>query len=69
MGWLIENKEWLFSGALVAMPLAFLGWILGKRAVRHFQKQRGGNGSVNIQAGGNVELGGGDDKARTDRRR
>lgn len=69
MDWLIANKEWLFSGALVAIPLAVVGWIFGKRAVQHLQKQRGGHGSVNIQAGGNVNLGGADDKAGTDKRR
>lgn len=71
MAWIIENKEWLFSGVLVALPLALLGWILGKRAVAHLQRQKGGQGSVNIQAGGNVHLGTRkpDDEAESDRRR
>jgi hypothetical protein len=55
--WLVANKEWLFSGALVALPLAAIGWMFGKSAIHLQQKQRGGHGSVNIQAGGTVNLG------------
>ena len=71
MDWIITNREWLFSGILVALPLALLGWVLGKRAVAHLQRQKGGHGSVNIQAGGNVNLGAKrpDDEAGSDKRR
>ena len=54
INWIVENKAWLFSGILIAIPLAIFGWIVGKRAITHKQKQRGGNGSVNIQADGNI---------------
>lgn len=56
MDWIIANKTWLFDGALVAVPIAILGWIFAKRAISRSQKQRGGHGSINIQAGGNVKL-------------
>lgn len=29
--WIIENKGWLFSGVAVAVPLAIIGWLYGKR--------------------------------------
>lgn len=29
--WIMKNKEWLFSGVLVAVPLAVIGWLYGKR--------------------------------------
>jgi hypothetical protein len=71
MDWIMANKEWLFEGALVAVPLAILGWVFGKRAVSLTQRQRSGRNSVNIQAGGDVNLGGGgpDDKAGSKQRR
>ena len=30
--WIIENKEWLFSGVAVAVPLAIIGWTFSKRS-------------------------------------
>jgi len=32
--WIIENKEWLFSGVAVAVPLAIIGWLYSKRGKR-----------------------------------
>ncbi len=26
MEWILENKEWLFSGVAIAIPLAIIGW-------------------------------------------
>ena len=57
MHWIIENKKWLFDGVLVAVPLAIIGWAAARRVVGTTQKQRGGDGSVNLQAGGNIDLG------------
>lgn len=67
MAWVLENKEWLFSGVLVALPLAILGWIFGRRAVTRMQSQRGGRSSTNIQAGGDahVQMVAPDDKAKS----
>jgi hypothetical protein len=60
MRWLAENKEWLFQGAAVAIPIALLGWLLGgpirKRAGEQRQEQRGGDGSMNVQAGRDLTI-------------
>lgn len=32
--WIMENKEWLFSGVGVAVPLAIIGWLCSKRSGR-----------------------------------
>jgi hypothetical protein len=57
MGWLLANREWLFSGVLVALPIAFIGWLIAKRYSKSLsQKQKAGNKSVNIQVGGNFEV-------------
>ena len=54
MSWIIENKEWLFSGIAISIPVAFLGWILSGRSNRQIQK--GGRNSINIQVGGDVKI-------------
>lgn len=54
MQWIIENKDWLFSGVAIAIPLAFIGWLFSKK--KNNQSQRGGNNSTNIQVGGNFEV-------------
>lgn len=54
MDWIIENKEWLFSGIAIAIPLAIAGWILSSKNKR--QVQKGGEGSTNIQVGGNFNM-------------
>lgn len=70
MDWIIANKEWLFSGICVAVPLALLGWLLRKRAGRA-QTQRSGDHSLNIQAGSDVNVGGpvSNDRSETNKRR
>ena len=32
LAWIIENKEWLFNGVAVAVPLAVIGWFCSKRS-------------------------------------
>lgn len=32
LDWIRENKEWLFSGVAVAVPLAIIGWLCSKRS-------------------------------------
>lgn len=49
MEWIAANKEWLFGGAAVAVPLAIIGWLLAAR--HNSQRQKGGDGSMNIQVG------------------
>jgi len=56
MDWLIENKEWLFSGVLVAVPLAVLSWVFGRRSAKRIQKQRAGAGSTNVQIAGDLRI-------------
>lgn len=71
MDWLIENRAWLFDGALVAIPLAVIGWIIANRAGANKQKQKSGRNSINIQAGGDVNLNttrGSDDGSKPKRR-
>lgn len=56
MDWIIANKEWLFSGAAIAIPLAITGWIFATRGSK--QTQKGGNNSTNIQVGGSLNISG-----------
>jgi len=58
MDWIFANKEWLFSGLLVAIPIALVGWVIARRRLHRSQIQKSGDDSVNIQAGGNIEIGG-----------
>lgn len=68
--WIWANKEWLFSGLLVAIPIALIGWFFARRMLHRTQIQKSGHGSVNIQAGGNVNVGGGqDERSNTKSRR
>lgn len=54
--WLIDNKNWLFSGAGVAILGWLFGFLLKKRDHRVAQTIRSGHGSVNIQAGGDLHV-------------
>lgn len=58
MEWIIQNKEWLFSGIAIALPLSIVSWVISKRGSK--QVQKGGKNSTNIQVGGNFKIG--DDK-------
>ena len=52
--WIMANKAWLFSGILVAVPLAIIGLLIRSRSV--VQKQKSGNNSINIQGAGDVNV-------------
>ena len=54
MDWIIANKEWLFSGVAIVIPLALIGWFVKSR--RNKQIQKGGNDSTNIQVGGDLSI-------------
>ncbi len=54
MNWLIENKQWIFSGVGIAIPLAIVSWVFSSRSSK--QKQKGGSNSTNIQIGGNLTI-------------
>ena len=55
MKWIIENKDWLFSGIAIAVPLAMVGWFISSRGNKQIQK--GGKNSTNIQVGGHLKIG------------
>lgn len=55
--WIIKNKNWLFSGLAVAIPLAIIGWIISRPRNKIVQKQKSGSRSINIQAGKDVSIG------------
>ncbi len=55
MEWITENRDWLFSGVAIALPLAIIGWIFSSR--KNKQVQKGGDNSTNIQVGGNLNMG------------
>ena len=54
MDWFVQNKEWLLSGIVVAIPLAIIGWLLAKKGNKQIQK--GGKESSNIQVGGDINI-------------
>lgn len=64
--WITNNKEWLFSGLLVAVPIAFVGWLFAARRSRLSQTQRSGDNSFNIQVGGNLKMRRNEDDDGTD---
>lgn len=54
MEWIIENKEWIFSGIGVSAILVFGGIIFKKKRIDDSniqQKQKSGKNSINIQIG------------------
>jgi hypothetical protein len=57
MEWIIENKQWLFSGIAIAVPLAIVGWLVTNSKKQIRQRQKSGSGSINLQAGGNINMG------------
>jgi hypothetical protein len=58
MDWIWANKEWLFSGLFVGLPIAVGGWLLARSRIRRYQTQRSQDNSVNIQVGENIKVGG-----------
>ena len=55
MEWIVQNKDWLFSGVAIAIPLAVIGWFFSSRGNK--QAQKSGDNSTNIQVGGNLKIG------------
>ncbi len=52
--WIQTNKEWLFSGVAIAVPLAFFGWLVSRKDKT--QSQTAGENSTNIQVAGDFKL-------------
>lgn len=50
--WLIDNKEWIFSG----VGIFLLSAIAVRYKIRPSQQQRSGRNSVNIQAGNDISI-------------
>ncbi|BEV07124.1 hypothetical protein [Methylophilus sp. DW102] len=57
MSWIIQNKDWLFSGVAITIPIAIAGWFFSTKSKSYKQSQKGGNNSINIQVGGNFKAG------------
>jgi hypothetical protein len=57
MQWLIDNKEWVFSGIGVFVLSLFLQFLFNKKESKSIkQKIKSGKNSINIQAGGDVKF-------------
>ena len=58
MNWIIENKEWLFSGAAIVVIGLVVRFFKGSSATSvNNQVQKGGHNSTNIQVGGGLNIG------------
>jgi hypothetical protein len=57
MNWILENKEWIFSGAgIFIITLLFTFLQKRKKADKKIKmKQKSGNNSTNIQIGGDYK--------------
>lgn len=56
VAWVIDNKDWLFSGAGIAI-VAWIGRLIFKKTcASSSQKIRAGDRSVNVQAGRDVNI-------------
>lgn len=49
---LIENKEWIFSG----IGVAAISWFFFRKSSSSSMNQKGGQDSTNIQVGGNFSV-------------
>tara|TARA_A100000171_G_scaffold48530_1_gene56116 strand:- start:1902 stop:2096 length:195 start_codon:yes stop_codon:yes gene_type:complete len=58
MQYILENKEWIFSGIGVAIVLFFGKVVIGFLTPETNRKsQKSGNNSINIQSDGDVHIG------------
>jgi hypothetical protein len=48
--WIANNKDWLFSGIAIVIPLTVIGWFISTRENKS-QIQKSGRDSLNIQVG------------------
>ena len=53
---LIDHKEWLFSGVGIVTITSIFRMIFRKKHTESNQKIQAGNGSTNIQSGGDVSI-------------
>jgi len=55
--WLLNNKEWLFSGAGLFVLIWIGRAIYYRKKTNSSQGIRSGSNSTNIQAGGDIKIG------------
>ena len=60
MQWIIDNKEWIFSGIGIFIISLIVGFF-GKKQQTSKQIQKSGPNSTNYQAGGDIKIGDTDD--------
>jgi hypothetical protein len=60
MQWIIDNKEWIFSGAGIFILTLIIG-VFVKKSSTSKQIQKSGSNSTNYQAGGDIKIGNSDD--------
>ena len=60
MQWLLNNKEWVFSGIGISIIGTLANWLFMRK--RPSQIQKSGSNSENYQAGGDINIGGRNDK-------
>lgn len=53
--WLINNKEWVFSGIGVLILSTIIGFFV-KQKTSTIQKQKSGDNGINIQSTGSVTI-------------
>lgn len=57
LAWVIDNKEWLFSGVGIVIFGGLMRLILKKTFSSSSQSIRSGVNSINLQAGRNLNIG------------
>lgn len=55
MNWIIENKEWVFSGIGVFVISTIIGVFFCRKSSKQIQKS--GDNSKNYQASGDINIG------------
>lgn len=64
MDWIIDNKEWFFSGVgvfILGLIITFFSWLFRKRQkpddnISVSMKQKGGKNSKNYQSNGDMTI-------------
>ncbi|WP_081682244.1 hypothetical protein [Pseudacidovorax intermedius] len=59
MQWIVQNKEWFFSGVGATILALIVGFFLNSKGG---MSQKSGKNSNNYQAGKNINIGGKHDK-------
>ena len=57
LAWIIDNKEWLFSGVGIVIFGGLMRFIFKKTSFSSSQSIRSGENSINLQAGRNLNIG------------